>query len=133
MINKKQIKKKYNFNQIFKFIMMILVFILWIYNIFYNTFVERNKIYMIGGILILIGILSNLFALSFNNLRMPVKLKDNKYNIEDKIHKIIKPNEKVKFYYLTDIIRIKHFIFSIGDILIWLGAIIVIIGIIIIL
>lgn len=87
----------------------------------------------LGSAFMIIGMLSNALVVAFNGFRMPVKVPRGKKVLDTPTHFSYKNNNKIKLQKLSDIIPVKTkkhvWVFSIGDIFLIVGFIIIIGGI----
>lgn len=70
--------------------------------------------------ILIFGIISNFIVMINNNGDMPVKAD---FDYSDNAHFTYQDNKDVKYWYLSDIIEFKNSIWSIGDILIYIGLV----------
>lgn len=90
--------------------------------------IEIKSTLLIFLVILILGGLLNVIAVSSNGGKMPVYTKDSLE--EGKKHFYFSDKNEVNEFYLTDIIRIKKAYFSIGDLTSWISAIFIIINII---
>lgn len=74
-------------------------------------------LWMLSAILMM-GMVFNFYAITSNDGRMPV---ESNYGFDTERHFSFQNKDEVKFYYLTDIIKLPFTIVSIGDIIIVIG------------
>lgn len=102
------------------------------------------NLFFIGYLIILLfvaGLLCNALAITNNGGKMPVQLKylshidgSSVYSYSNDKHFGFKDKEDINYYYLSDIIHIEslHTVYSIGDILMYVGIFLIVIHYIII-
>ena len=108
-----------------------------IYSIFKNTNIElKNVLDLIAWISIMIGGWMNMLALLFNGFKMPVMISDQlRESVVSKIKKSLEENKEThteftsetRFKFLVDRYCIRSSVFSLGDIFLTIGIILVII------
>lgn len=89
-------------------------------------FTSTSRQWGVADVVLLVGVLSNMLAVSSNRLKMPIYLKETKKKIDREHSFITSEKKKIRLFYLCDIIRIpKTYIFlSVGDLLLFAGFLI---------
>lgn len=121
-----------------RLILMVVVSVIWIINL---TLFKNSVIIKIGQGMVILGVISNLLAVLYNDFKMPMYIEKEKLKIyrmqksKSVIHKAITKKSQANLFYLCDIISCpiyrnknytKHVYFSVGDVLLTIGVIILI-------
>ena len=81
------------------------------------------KLLTLGFMLLSIGATLNLFVIKYNNNKMPIKISDFVFNTQ--CYKSFQDKSEVNFWWLGDIINLGFAVVSIGDIIAFVGILII--------